>query len=110
MRSAGLWSAFCVCLLLALCACSGTRMDFDEWDASFESRYSLTSTPLMEQELILGRPFMFKYADSSLFIYDYLGDSLFVLIDLNDHSHSKHLHTIFIRIRINLVLYIEHSS
>ena len=73
MRSAGLWNAFCACLLLALCACGGTRTDFEKWDASFEHRYRLASTPLMEQELILGRPFMFKYADSSLFVYDYCG-------------------------------------
>lgn len=86
MRSDGLWSAFCACLLLAFCACSGARMDFEKWDASFEHRYSLASTSLMKQELILGRPFMFKYADSSLFVYDYLADSLFVLIDLNDHN------------------------
>lgn len=71
MRSDGLWSAFCACLLLAFCACSGARMDFEKWDASFEHRYSLASTSLMEQELILGRPFMFKCADSSLFVYDY---------------------------------------
>lgn len=57
-----------------------------QWDQSFLECKHLVSTPLLEDELILGRPFTFQYVDSSLLIYDFLADSLFTLIDLNDNN------------------------
>ena len=76
----------CVCIVSFLCACEGKRDKFLQWDKTFKEIKELQSTPLLKDELILGRPGAFKYIDSSLFIYDDLGDSLFMLIDLKDQN------------------------
>ena len=75
------------CLLLScfLFSCAGGNR-FSEWDESFGADRPLSSTPLLDEELIMGRPYMMQYADSSIVICDHIGDSLFILIDLADNN------------------------
>lgn len=60
----------------------GNVNDMREWDLSFGGIQKLVSTPCLNKELILGRPFLIQYIDSSLLLYDDIGDSLFLLLDL----------------------------
>lgn len=64
----------------------GNVNDMREWDLSFGGIQKLVSTPCLNEELILGRPFLIQYIDSSLLLYDDIGDSLFLLLDLNDNN------------------------
>lgn len=75
-----------VAAFIFLCGCTDVKDRMSQWDQSFLESKHLVSTPLLEDELILGRPFTFQYVDSSLLIYDFLADSLFTLIDLNDNN------------------------
>lgn len=75
-----------VAAFIFLCGCTDVKDRMSQWDQSFLESKNLVSTPLLEDELILGRPFTFQYVDSSLLIYDFLADSLFTLIDLNDNN------------------------
>lgn len=56
-----------------------------DWDCSFGNAKKLVSKPCLDEDLILGRPFLIQYADSSLLIYDEIGDSLFLLVDLKEN-------------------------
>ena len=56
----------CVCIVSFLCACEGKRDKFLQWDKTFKEIKELQSTPLLKDELILGRPGAFKYIDSGL--------------------------------------------
>lgn len=73
-----------VCLCVMFCSCTSNRKSLEHWDKSFTVTRELVSEPLLGSELILGRPGALEYVDSSLFLYDGLGDSLFILIDLKD--------------------------
>ena len=43
----------------------GNVNDMREWDLSFGGIQKLVSTPCLNKELILGRPFLIQYIDSS---------------------------------------------
>lgn len=73
-------------LCVVLCSCTNNRDSLERWDKLFMVTRELVSSSLLDEELILGRPAALEYVDSSLFIYDSLGDSLFMLIDLNDEN------------------------
>lgn len=75
---------YCICLLLSplLCSCSQGERVFLSWDDSFGDIKKISSIPLLSEELILGQPFIIQYVDSSLVIFDNIGDSLFIVIDL----------------------------
>ena len=57
---------------------------FPAWDESFGEPQELLSTPLLDEELILGQPYLMQYVDSSLVIFDNIGDSLFIWVDLKE--------------------------
>ena len=75
----------CLILSCVLFSCAGDNR-FSDWDKTFGAARPLSSTPLLSEELIMGHPYMMQYADSSLVIYDDIGDSLFILIDLADNN------------------------
>ena len=75
--------------LLYLFSCQNINdKKVQEWEKSFTKSQKLTSAPCLQEELILGRPFLMQYSDSSLLIYDDLADSLFLLIDLADNNKT----------------------
>lgn len=76
---------FCILSIFASCVHKGENSIAD-WDCSFGDVQKLVSKPCLDEELILGRPYLMQYADSSLLIYDDLGDSLFLLIDLKENN------------------------
>lgn len=65
-----------------LCSCSHGERKFLSWDHSFGEIKKISSSTLLSEELILGQPFIIQYVDSSLVIFDNIGDSLFIVIDL----------------------------
>ncbi len=67
--------------IFASCAQKGEN-NITDWDRSFRDAQKLVSKSCLNEELILGRPFLIQYADSSLLIHDAIGDSLFLLVDL----------------------------
>ena len=71
-----LLSIFCF-----FCSCVPTN-GFLSWDKDFGTAEDLKSIPLLNEELIMGQPYLFQYVDSSLLVFDNIGDSLFILIDL----------------------------
>ena len=73
-----------VCLCVIFCSCTSDRKSLEHWDKSFTVTRELVSEPLLGSELILGRPGALEYVYSSMFLYDGLGDSLFILIELNE--------------------------
>lgn len=73
-------------IAFVFCACAGEKDRFARWDKTFTECRELQSVPLLDDELILGRIGAFEYVDSSLFIYDDLADSLFLLIDLKNQN------------------------
>lgn len=77
--------SFCILGILASCMQKG-ESNIVEWDGSFEDFQKLVSKPCLDEELILGHPYLMQYADSSLLIYDDIGDSLFLLIDLKENN------------------------
>lgn len=77
--------AFYILIILMSCGQKGVD-NIASWDYSFGEVKKLVSAPCLDEELILGRPFLIHYADSSLLIYDDIGDSLFILLDLNDNN------------------------
>ena len=70
-------------ILFFLFSCS-SKDNFPEWDESFGEPQELVSTPLLDEELILGQPYLIQYVDSSLVLFDNIGDSLFIWVDLNE--------------------------
>lgn len=75
------------CILTLFVSCTKKSGDnITDWDLSFLKVKKLVSKPCFDGELILGHPFLIQYADSSLLIYDDIGDSLFLLVDLNDNN------------------------
>lgn len=77
--------AFYILIILMSCGQKGVD-NIASWDYSFGEVKKLVSAPCLDEELILGRPFLIHYADSSLLIYDDIGDSLFILLDLKDNN------------------------
>lgn len=76
---------FLFCILGVCVSCGRNReADFADWDRSFGDAEQLVSRSCLNEELILGHPFLIQYADSSLLIYDDIGDSLFLLVDLKE--------------------------
>ncbi|MEO4925226.1 hypothetical protein ABHZ32_14310 [Bacteroides uniformis] len=61
-----------------------------KFDASFTKMRKITSANVLNHELILGRPYIIHYADSSVVIYDDINDSIFTLIDLRDNNSVYH--------------------
>lgn len=59
-----------------------------DFDATFQRIQKISSIEFLKKELLLGRPYYINYIDSSLLVYDDLGDSLFTLIDLRDDTNS----------------------
>lgn len=73
--------------LFFLYSCQNVNNQVQTWESSFTDVQKIHSTPLLQEELILGRPFLMHYADSSLLIYDDLADSIFCFIDMaNDNK------------------------
>lgn len=62
----------------------------EEFDASFREIHEISSVNLLEQELLLGRPLLIHYVDSSIVIYDELTDSIFTLVDLKKEKLVYH--------------------
>lgn len=77
------FALFCVLNALVSCTQKG-ESSIADWDCSFGEAKKLVSKSVLKDELILGRPFLIQYVDSSLVIYDDIGDSLFVLVDLKE--------------------------
>lgn len=76
---------FCMLTVFSSCVQKGVS-NLADWDRSFGDARKLISKSCSDEELILGHPFFMQYADSSLLIYDDIGDSLFLLLDLNDNN------------------------
>lgn len=57
---------------------------------AFTKMRKITSANVLNHELILGRPYIIHYADSSVVIYDDINDSIFTLIDLRDNNSVYH--------------------
>lgn len=78
-------SFYLILVLFFLFSCS-SKDNFPEWDESFGESQELVSTPLLDEELILGQPYLIHYVDSSLVIFDNIGDSLFIWVDLKERN------------------------
>ncbi|MCD8094252.1 MAG: TolB-like 6-bladed beta-propeller domain-containing protein [Bacteroides sp.] len=76
---------FCILSAFASCGQKGEN-NITDWDRSFGDAQKLVSKSCLDRELILGRPYLIQYADSSLLIYDDIGDSLFLLVDLKENN------------------------
>lgn len=76
-----------VAVLFSSCSEKKTIQDFDD---SFLNVRKIVSSDCLEQELILGRPYLIHYADSSIIIYDDLTDSIFTLVDLKKDNSVYH--------------------
>lgn len=76
---------FCMLIVLSSCVQNGVS-NLSDWDRSFGDARKLVSWSCSDEELILGQPFLMQYGDSSLLIYDDIGDSLFLLFDLKDNN------------------------
>lgn len=69
-------------LQISLLSCMKNENRMSEWNQSFGEAKKIYSLACLDENMILGRPFLIQYADSSLIIYDEIGDSLFTIIDL----------------------------
>lgn len=67
------------------CSCRNDKQE-KSFDSEFTKKYKLTSEQLLDSNFIWGRPFYIHYSDSSILVYDDLNDSIFTLVDLNDHK------------------------
>lgn len=79
------FTLFCMLSAFASCAQKGENSIAD-WDKYLGEAQKLVATSVLDEELILGRPFLIQYADSSLLIYDQIADSLFLLVDLKENN------------------------
>lgn len=66
--------------------CAKPDSSVEDWNRTFINTKKLISEACLDRELILGRPFLIQYVDSSLLIYDDIGDSLFLLVDLKEND------------------------
>ena len=76
---------FCMLSVFASCV-QKPDSSVEDWDRTFINTKKLISEACLDRELILGRPFLIQYVDSSLLIYDDIGDSLFLLVDLKEND------------------------
>lgn len=76
---------FCILSVFASCV-QKPDSSVEDWDRTFINTKKLISEACLDRELILGRPFLIQYVDSSLLIYDDIGDSLFLLVDLKEND------------------------
>lgn len=68
-----------------LFSCTAKNEKVTKWDKAFGNSQRLSSSSVCtSDDIMLGRPFLMRYADSSLIVYDDIGDNLFTLIDLAD--------------------------
>ena len=73
-------------LVVSFSSCTNYDEKMRKFDASFTKMRKITSANVLNHELILGRPYIIHYADSSVVIYDDINDSIFTLIDLRDNN------------------------
>ena len=78
---------FCILSVFASCV-QKPDSSVEDWNRTFINTKKLISEACLDRELILGRPFLIQYVDSSLLIYDDIGDSLFLLVDLKEKARS----------------------
>ena len=76
---------FCILSVFASCV-QKPDSSVEDWDRTFINTKKLISEACLDRELIFGRPFLIQYVDSSLLIYDDIGDSLFLLVDLKEND------------------------
>ena len=76
---------FCILSVFASCV-QKPDSSVEDWNRTFINTKKLISEACLDRELILGRPFLIQYVDSSLLIYDDIGDSLFLLVDLKEND------------------------
>lgn len=74
--------------LMAIIGCKEEHNAFPDFDSSFRDVCKVESIDFVESDLLLGRPFFVEYADSCIVIYDDLGDSLFVMVDLANGNRT----------------------
>ena len=67
-------------LVFSFSSCTNYDEKMRKFDASFTKMRKITSANVLNHELILGRPYIIHYADSSVVIYDDINDSIFTLI------------------------------
>ena len=77
-------------LVVSFSSCTNYDEKMRKFDASFTKMRKITSANVLNHELILGRPYIIHYADSSVVIYDDINDSIFTLIDLRDNNSVYH--------------------
>lgn len=73
-------------LCLSFGGCKQEQDGFSAFDSSFRNVRKVIVDNCIKSDLLLGRPFFIEYADSCVFIYDDLGDSLFVMVDLAERN------------------------
>lgn len=76
----------CVLFSCIICSCTQENDKFLMWDQAFGKLRKIESSTLLNDELIMGQPFLIQYVDSSLVIFDNIGDSLFIMIDMLNNN------------------------
>lgn len=80
---------YIVVLLFIISSCSKDDA-VQNFDNTFQKIKKINSKECLDTELLLGRPYFINYVDSSLIIFDDIGDSLFTLIDMKDANAIYH--------------------
>ena len=76
---------FCILSVFASCV-QKPDSSVEDWNRTFINTKKLISEACLDRELILGRPFLIQYVDSSLLIYDDIGAVSYTHLTLPTNS------------------------